>query len=161
MTPLASLTNFSPSRSPPPSTTTQGGHVAGEVANRVHGGMNALDLEGYTMCLSADKRVHRSGLCSTAQDSLAWDDQAMGFRQQRSSLFGADKMAAHVPMPQDKEAPLMRAFAKAGGKAQLDGERWTVTPPAPTTSRRAAVPSDGGVAGPNCRWENRNLQKQV
>ena len=97
----------------------------------MHGGMNALDLEGYTMCLSADKRVHRSGLCSTAQDSLAWDDQAMGFRQQRSSLYGADKMAAHVPMPQDKEAPLMRAFSKAGGKAQLDGETWTLTPPAP------------------------------
>lgn len=114
-----------------PVQAQNGGHVAGEVANRVHGGMNALDLEGYTMCLSADKRVHRSGLCSTAQDSLAWDDQAMGFRQQRSSLYGADKMAAHVPMPQDKEAPLMRAFSKAGGKAQLDGETWTLTPPAP------------------------------
>lgn len=53
----------------------------------------------------------------------------MGFRQQRSSLFGADKMAAHVPKPVDDQAPLMRAFAKAGGKARLDGDRWTVTPP--------------------------------
>lgn len=112
-----------------PVASAEGEHVAGEVAHRVAGGMNALELDGYTMCLSADKRVHRSPLCRGAQDTLAWDDKAMAFRQPRSSLFGADKMAAHVPQPVDAEAPLMQAFAKAGGKATVDGDRWTVTPP--------------------------------
>lgn len=107
--------------------------MAGEVANRLHHGMDALDLQGWTMCLTADETVADSPLCQHAQDTVAWDGDSR-FHVRNSERFrrGALRPADDVPL--QAEAPLLRAWAQDGGAAQRAGDVWMMTPPAADTA---------------------------